>query len=147
MTAFKVSNLKETDYLIVRQGFQTLSTGEITDAIDIPIDISDWTVSIKVEFYNAKFTPPSDTDRASGSITNFILLADTPVRDLTITLDSDQVNNPGRFTVLIPEDLYTGNIPLDTDDVVVGVAYLKLEFSMEKRTPLFFIVYRRGQPS
>ena len=146
MTAFKVTNLKQTDYLVVRQGFQSLLPARATDAVDNPIDLTDWTITVKVEFYEGIFTQ-GESDREGDSIT----IPDktplpNPVRDLTVVKDSDQTNNTGQYTWLIPDDLYTDDIPLASTNVPIGVVFHKYEFGTEKRTPVSFIVFYRGQP-
>ena len=128
---------------IVVQGYASTWHGIFEDAGDTPINLTGATVSCKVEFGTFKLivnrTGPT---AAAGS---FVVDTTKDEVDLVVEKDPDQGANPGKFTVAIPANIYTDDIPPDiTSDVPVAIGYLKYAKGTETRVARFLMAFRRG---
>ena len=172
MTAYRASNLKKIDYLVIRQGYQSSPTAYARDTNGNLIDLTDWTVTVSVEFYNSVFTQGEERSGDTIDFETLVPMLDNngnpvldemgnqvpiPVKPLTVTKHPDQSAHIGEYNLFIPEDLYTGDIPLDTTNVIAGIVWHRFEWGptpgqgqpdlREKRTEISFIVLRRGKPA
>lgn len=125
----------------VIQGYASLWEGRILDDSDHPISLAGAALDCEVEFMTANVT----VSATSATISRFEPIEGIPRRTLVVTVDPDQSANPGEFTVAIPDDLYTAEIPPNiTTRVPIAVGYFRRVTGTEKRVVRFILVFRRG---
>lgn len=131
---------------IVIQGYKSTWVGQVNDEAGAGIDLSAATITCTMEFWSA--TIAVTTSRTAGdtaTVSSFSELDSAPAdASLSVTKDADQSANPGRFTILIPSDIYTGDIEPNTDNLPVGIGMLKYEKGGEIRVLRFMLAFRRG---
>ena len=112
--------------------------GSITNSTtNAGIDLSTAVISCEVDFWMATLV--------GTSITNFEQQAGSIKRDLAVDVDADQTANPGVFTLTIPSDLWTDEIPIDVNQLPMVVGYLKIVRGTETRVTRFVMAIRRGK--
>lgn len=138
----KISNLSQyvpgagSVLVEIIQGYQSTWIGTVKDADKVPIDLTGAQIEVETEFYLATVT--------GGSIDRFVPLAGSRKRVLAVQIEADQAATPGRFTLTVPHDLYTAEIPINTDELPVAVVYIKTKLKTEIRIRRMALAFRRG---
>ena len=139
----KISNINEfisgasPDIKEVLRGYQSLWQGLVEDSAGDPVDLSSQTITASAEFYTASVS--------SGAISSLEKVSGKSKRDLTVTIDADQTSNPGKFTMLIPADLWSDEIDIDVDILPLAVIFMKRTAGQEVRISRTLIAFRRGE--
>ena len=120
----------------VVQGYESVWQFQFLDDNDQPIDLSTWVMSAKAEFYEG-------TVRSDG-FSQLARMKDVPNKPITVTANPDQTTNTGQYTMVIPRDLYQGDIMLGASRVPVVILYETFEFDTERRVERSAISIRRG---
>ena len=110
--------------------------GSAPGTLGDPISMTGGSITAECEFYMASVS--------GESISDFVKIAGSTTRTLNVILDADQVANPGRFSMVIPHDIYTAEIPLDATTLPVVLIYIKIAVgSTEMRVGRMLIAIRR----
>ena len=114
---------------------------------DVPQDLTGATVEAHAEYYLATVATERVQDGATLLTITKMRLQPTPVRDLVVTI-TDQVSNPGEFTIEFPSDLFAVNPDADeVKDVPVCIVFVVHTIDGERTHQHFPLVCRRGSPS
>lgn len=130
----------------VIQGYQSVwhgtvraeaPAGSAPGTLGDPISMTGGSITAECEFYMASVSGESisDFEKIAGSVT----------RALNIVLDADQAANPGRFSIVIPHDIYTAEIPLDATTLPIVLIYIEITLGTEQRVGRMLIAIRRGE--
>jgi hypothetical protein len=134
------------------QGEQRVLSGQIVNADGTAVDITNFAITAKVDFYLADVTVTS----RSMSITNLVQNAAAKTHALAGTKTTPA---EGKFTITVPKDFYVtpGNaqIEIDTDLTVnVPLAVMYIDYDTDSssaastiRASRMVLVIRRGSPS
>jgi len=135
---------KKLPLRIVVQGYASAWQGAAKDADGNPVSLVGSQLTCRVEFMTATIVVTTTRLGTTIAATNFQTLADPPPRQLVVVPAPDQGTDPGRFTMVIPADLYTGEIEPDTDTLPVAVGYIQRVVGTETRVGRFLLAWRRG---
>ena len=128
----------QADVKEVLQGYQSLWQGLAETDTDPPVavNLTNQTITAEAEFYMAGVS--------GGAISSLEKIAGMSKQSLTVSIDADQTSNTGAFTVFIPENLYTAEIPPDASTLPLAVIYFKRTAGQEIRISRTVIGFRRG---
>ena len=136
-------NVQALSYL---QGEQLKYTGTVEDENSNAINITNYTISARAEFFKGTVKVQSGTAQISSLVDN----TETGVVDVSLTVTkTDEAN--GKFQLVIPSTFYAPEVPIDaTTEVPIGVVYLRFSdgaSTPEIRESRMVIIIRRAKYS
>ena len=132
---------------VVTQGYGSTWMGQVNDRNGRPLNLDGSVITAKVEFMKANINVTTTLGAVSVSVTGFTPIDDMVDVDLVVAKLTNQSTpaNTGKFTVVIPTNLYVAEIPPDiTSNVPVAIGYIKRVSGNETRVARFIIAFRRG---
>ena len=123
-------------------GYQSTWRGLVVDADAVPLDLTGQMITAKAEIYRCQFIFGT---RSVQIVEGTFERIKNELVNLDVTIANDQVANPGRYDVDIPEDLIgDADIEIDSNIRVLAIIYIERTAGNEKRPCRGVVFYGKG---
>ena len=114
---------------------------ESVDGVDVPFDITGWSIAATAQFYTATVKGHYPDYQFS----NWQEDTTKSQRALAVAIATQTGDGVGRFSVTLPSDLWPDPITIDTqENVPVGPIWVGVDDQTELEEPRWLVVIRRG---